>query len=113
MKSLESLAAKRGLRVEDRGSGHLQIVGGSCLVNYYPESKRGSAYISGATGKARSNVTPGQAIEMAFEPAPEGWRKPSEPIAELPAKRTAEEWGTIMPRMRFGWKKGEPCQQRS
>ena len=40
MKSLAQIASKRGLTVEERGPGHFQIIGGTCLVNYYPDSKR-------------------------------------------------------------------------
>jgi hypothetical protein len=65
--TLEQLASKRGLRVIDRGQGHLQIAGGPLLVNYYPLAKKRSAYVAGTTGR-RVNVTPEQAIEMAFAP---------------------------------------------
>ena len=108
---LEKLAAQRGLTVVDRGQGHFQIVGGTCLVNYYPHSKRKSAYIAGTTGKARHHVTPQQAIEMAFQPAPEGWNKPrveNRPVvAERPAKRTPAEWASLLPHMRFAFKREE------
>ena len=106
MDTLVKLAEKRGLRVEHRGAGHLQILGGSCLVNYYPNSKRRSAYIAGTTGKARRNVTPEQAIEMAFEPAPEGWSNPSVTLDE-PSKRTPKEWKELLPRLSYAWKEQE------
>lgn len=69
LKRLEQLASKRGLRVVDRGQGHLQIVDGPLLVNYYPMAKRRSAYVAGTTGR-RAGVTPEQAVEMAFIPPP-------------------------------------------
>ena len=103
MKSLEQIAAKRGLRVEECGDGHFQIIGGSCLVNYYPHSKRRSAYIAATTGRARRNVTPEQAVEMAFEPAPEGWQQKQ--MIREPLKRTMADWIALLPRLRFAWKK--------
>ena len=108
VKSLQSLAEARGLRIEERGPGHFQIIGGTCLVNYYPDSKRRSAYIAGQEGRARRNVTPEQAIEMAFEPAPEGWAAKASPVIfEEPAKRSVAEWIAMLPHLRFAWKKQE------
>lgn len=66
-RTLEQLASERGLRVVDRGQGHLQIIGGPLLVNYYPLAKRRSAYVAGTTGR-RTGVSPEQAVEMAFSP---------------------------------------------
>ena len=65
--ALENVASSRGLRVVDRGQGHLQITGGPLLVNYYPLAKKRSAYIAGTTSRV-VNVTPEQAVEMAFIP---------------------------------------------
>jgi len=67
MKSLEELAAERGLSVVDRGNGHLQITGGPLLVNYYPNSKRRSAYVAG-TVRRYEHVLPESAIAMCFNP---------------------------------------------
>lgn len=67
MKTLEQIASERGLKVVDRGQGHLQIIGGPLLVNYYPLAKKRSAYVAGTTGR-RVGVTPEQAVDMAFLP---------------------------------------------
>ena len=64
---LAQLAESRSLKVVDRGQGHLQIVGGPLLVNYYPLAKRRSAYVAGTTGR-RVGITPQQAVEMCFVP---------------------------------------------
>lgn len=64
---VEELAAERGLKVVDRGNGHLQITGGPMMVNYYPDSKRKSAYVSGTTTR-RIGVSAKMAIDMAFVP---------------------------------------------
>lgn len=64
---LRRLAEARGLRIIDRGQGHLQLVGGPLLVNYYPLAKKRSAYVSGTTSRV-VNVTPEQVVEMAFKP---------------------------------------------
>lgn len=103
MKSLAQIAAKRGLTVEERGPGHFQIIGGTCLVNYYPDSKRRSAYIAGATGKARHYISPQQAVEMAFKPSPEGWNVNPKATGE-PSKRTPAEWASLLPNTKFGFK---------
>ena len=48
---LRKLAEPRGLRIIDRGQGHIQLVGGPLLVNYYPLAKKRSAYIAGTTSR--------------------------------------------------------------
>lgn len=104
--AITKLATQRGLTVEDHGNGHFQILGGSCLVNYYPLSKRRSAYIAGTTGKARSNVTPQQAVEMAFESAPAGWACPWKEKENSSSKnRTPAEWIALIPLMKYAFKK--------
>ena len=65
--TLESLAEQRGLKLVDRGQGHIQITGGPLLVNYYPLSRKRSAYVAGTTGR-RTGVTPDQAVAMCFNP---------------------------------------------
>ncbi|OYV38939.1 MAG: hypothetical protein B7Z80_08670 [Rhodospirillales bacterium 20-64-7] len=59
-------ARTRGLEVRDCGQGHLQIVGGPLLCNFYPESKKRTAYIAGTTHR-HTGVTPERAVEMCFE----------------------------------------------
>ena len=63
---LAHLAAERGLKVIWRDNGHVQLTGGPLLINYYPDSKRRSAYVAGTT-RARHYVTAEQAVAMAFE----------------------------------------------
>lgn len=53
----------RGIEVKDCGNGHFQIMG-LVMVNYYPNSKRQSAYISGTT-KAVQWVSVEQAFELS------------------------------------------------
>lgn len=50
------------------GDGHIQIQG-RLLVNYYPESKKRTAYID-ATKQGRHHVSPEQALSMAFQAPP-------------------------------------------
>ena len=70
----------------------------------WPHLKRRSAHIDGSAGKARHHVTPQQAVEMAFLPAPEGWKAKSAPVEEeAPGKRTVNEWIAALPRLRFAW----------
>lgn len=61
-------ASKRGAVVVDRGHGHIQIRG-QLLVNYYPFSKKRTAYVAGTFG-GKMHVTPAQAVAMAYDPPP-------------------------------------------
>lgn len=65
---LRDAAAARGAVVNDRGNGHYQIKG-YLLVNYYPLSKKRTAYVA-ATVHGKHNVTPQEAVEMAFRAPP-------------------------------------------
>jgi 5-methylcytosine-specific restriction endonuclease McrA len=62
---IKELSEKNGVEFIDKGNGHIQLKG-KLLVNYYPNSKCRTAYISGTTG-SRKNVTPEQAIEMTYQ----------------------------------------------
>lgn len=66
---LKTLAKKNGLTVKDCGNGHVQIIGGAVVVNYWPDSRHRSAYIASTRGSKRS-VTPEEAVEMALKPIP-------------------------------------------
>jgi len=65
---LRRLAKKHSLVVTDCGNGHIQITGG-LMVNYYPDSKKQTAYIAG-TRNGITHVTPEKAIELAIKPPP-------------------------------------------
>jgi 5-methylcytosine-specific restriction endonuclease McrA len=62
-------AVDRGLTVRALGpqKNHIQIIGGPLLVNYWPDAKNRSAYVAGTTQR-KNNVTPEEAVEMAFKP---------------------------------------------
>lgn len=64
---LRRLAKDKGLTIVERPNGHYQIIGEHLLVNYYPDSKRRTAYV-GATSEGIHNVTPEKAIYMALTP---------------------------------------------
>lgn len=66
MDELRKEAGNRGVQIVERSNGHIQIVGGPLLVNYYPNSKKRSAYVAGTTSKIVS-VNPAQAVAMAFK----------------------------------------------
>lgn len=65
---LRAAAKARGADVQDKGGGHFHIRG-RLLVNYYPFSKKRSAYVAGTT-RAEVSVSPTQAVAMAFEAPP-------------------------------------------
>lgn len=63
---LECFAARNNVKVIDRGGGHIQLKG-KLLVNYYPDSKKKTAYIAGMNGGAKQVATE-KAVLMANEP---------------------------------------------
>lgn len=56
------------VKVHDCGNGHVQIHG-PLLVNYYPDSKRRTAYVEG-TKQGKHHVSPEEALAMAFKAPP-------------------------------------------
>ena len=65
IRRLEKLAGEHGLTIIEKGKGHFQIKGGPCLVNYYPFSKRQTAYLAGTT-MGQAHATPDVAIQLAL-----------------------------------------------
>lgn len=65
---LRAAAAMRSATVSEKSFGHFQIRG-RLLVNYYPFSRKRTAYVA-ATTHGQHNVSPTQAVEMAFTPPP-------------------------------------------
>jgi hypothetical protein len=62
---LYAVAAKHGLRVVEYPGGHYQVEGGKHVVNYWPESRRQSAYIAGKPHAMR-HVSPSEVVELAL-----------------------------------------------
>jgi hypothetical protein len=69
IKQLKRAARRAGLTVEKMGSHHYQIKGGPLLVNYYPHSKRSTAYVA-QTKMGQTYVSPKEAVQMASKPPP-------------------------------------------
>lgn len=65
---LRDAAAARGATVQHLGNGHFQIRG-RLLVNYYPWSKKRSAYVA-ATTHGVNHISPTEAVAMAFSAPP-------------------------------------------
>lgn len=63
--NLQALCESKGVEYIDRGNGHIQLKG-PLLVNYYPESKKSSAYVAGTKHKV-THVKPAQAVAMCFK----------------------------------------------
>jgi 5-methylcytosine-specific restriction endonuclease McrA len=61
------LAAARGLHAIDHGGGHWQLQGGTCLVNYYPEGRKGPTIYVNGTRDADEQGPPERAIEIALD----------------------------------------------
>lgn len=66
LERLTKLAAENNLTIKDCGGGHVQIVGGALLVNYWPDSKKKTAYVAGTVG-GQKYATPQEALRMALE----------------------------------------------
>ena len=75
---LKQLAQKNGLDFKDCGAGHIQIKGPGALVNYWPESKRRTAYVAAGAkagvGRSVAHCSPQDVIALCLEntaaPAP-------------------------------------------
>ena len=65
---LRDAAAARGATVSEKGPGHYQIRG-RLLVNYYPFSKKRTAYVAQTT-HGKHHTSPTDAVAMAFAPPP-------------------------------------------
>jgi hypothetical protein len=65
VKRLEKAAKQRGVEIIDKGNGHYHLVG-PLLVNYWPLSKKMTAYVAG-TIKGPGRINPEQAIAMCFK----------------------------------------------
>ena len=52
MDKLIRIAKENKVEVIDNGNGHIQLKG-KLLVNYYPESKKKTAYVAGTTGSSK------------------------------------------------------------
>lgn len=71
---IRALAAEHGLEVREPTAGHVQLLGRGMLVNWYPTSKRRTAYCAGAHA-GRPYCTARDVIELALGQAPEASQK--------------------------------------
>jgi len=72
--------------IKDCGNGHIQIKG-ALTVNYYPESKKRTAYICGMVGSAKY-INPKKAVAMANEPPfDNGFKSPRLKTYKKPKER--------------------------
>ena len=103
MRELQDLAAKVGLTAKELSPGHWRIEGGERVVDYWPMSKRKTAFVVGSQDST-PRATPQQAIAMAGKPAPR------ETVEDRPARRTIGQWISLLPHLRFAWGKKERAQ---
>ena len=66
LKKLESEAKGKGLKVQFHGNGHFQVRAGRNVINWYPLSKRQTAYAN-LTGEKRFGLTPEKVVNFALE----------------------------------------------
>ena len=75
MKELFKGVDLSNVTIKDCGNGHIQIKG-ALTVNYYPKSKKRTAYVCGTVGSAKY-VNPKKAVAMANEtPFDSGLKSP-------------------------------------
>ncbi len=67
---IRALAAEHGLEVREPTAGHVQLLGRGMLVNWYPTSKRRTAYCAGAHA-GRPYCTAQDVLALALGVAPE------------------------------------------
>lgn len=65
MNELEFFCHQYGVKLVHKGGTHYQLTG-KMVVNYYPGSRKQTAYLNGAT-HGKSGVTAEQAVRMAME----------------------------------------------
>lgn len=95
MQRLRAYAAERGVEVKDCGNGHIQLRG-EVLVNWYPLSKRRTAYVGGMTHGVH-DVAARRAV--AFAAAPE----------QIPAVECAERRGSYKGARRKLYRRTQHC----
>ena len=66
LKKLELKVKDKGLKVQFHGNGHFQVRAGRKIINWYPLSKRQTAYDT-LTGETRFGLTPEQVVNFALE----------------------------------------------
>ena len=96
MKELEVLARKCGLTVTELSQGHFRIEGGERVVDYWPNSKRRTAFVVGGQD-SMPRATPEIAVALAG--------KPKDTVLDNPRKRTVREWIALLPHLRFAFTK--------
>jgi len=67
---IKKIAERFGIQAELKGFGHVHLKG-IVLVNYYPDSRRQSAYIAG-TNRAFHGMTVETAVMLAMQPRSTG-----------------------------------------
>jgi hypothetical protein len=68
--NLVAATSGKGLKCACCGNGHFQIRAGRKVINWYPNSKKQTAY-DNFTGEKRFHLTMEQVIAFALEPATE------------------------------------------
>lgn len=76
-------AESHGLEFKDCGNGHVQIKGHGALVNYYPMSKRRTAFNS-TTGRTDTHCTPWDAVKLCMNSAKEEIKPKAKPSKRGP-----------------------------
>lgn len=72
------MAETHGCEFRDCGGGHVQIRANGVCVNYYPASKRRTAYCA-ETGERHTNCTPYNAVAMAMHGKKASGSEPPKP----------------------------------
>ena len=68
IKQLETASKGKGIKVQFHGNGNFQVRAGRKVINWYPLSKRQTAF-DNLTGEKRFGLTPEQIVAFALEKA--------------------------------------------
>lgn len=86
IEELKRLATVEGLELHMPTSGHVQIIGGGVLVNWYPTSKRRTAYVAGAVA-GKPYCSPRDVIALALGTTDRACKQPGASRLSMKKKR--------------------------
>ena len=82
---LKQLCKSYALEFKDCGNGHVQIKGHGSLVNYWPESKRRTAFVK-ATGESVPHCSNWDAVKLCMQNGKVGLKPRKKAITKEAAK---------------------------
>ena len=82
----KNMAKQYGLKFKDHGGGHIQLENHGVQVNYYPNSKKRTAYVKG--GDSVPHCSPFDAIRLCMQSGKPGLKPKKKKITRNPPPET-------------------------